>query len=64
MLDEIKKIKFYAAAVFVALLLFTWAGFSGTRVFGDDVNSVESNRGYYGHSGSTGGRVYNRLHHK
>jgi hypothetical protein len=64
MLDEIRKIKYYVVAAVVALGVFTWAGFTGTRLLGDDNESKEGANGYYGSSGRSGGRGYSRFYHK
>ncbi|GAB3971849.1 hypothetical protein GCM10028806_22830 [Spirosoma terrae] len=65
MLKEIAKIKYYVVAVFCALGLFTWASITGTRLLGDDKESVEGANGYYrsGHAGS-GRSGYSRFYHK
>lgn len=65
MFKEIATIKYYALAVLFALGLFTWASITGTRLLGDDKESVEGANGYYrsGHAGS-GRSGYSRFYHK
>ncbi|RIV20600.1 hypothetical protein DYU11_21390 [Fibrisoma montanum] len=64
MLNEIRKIRYYAVAVLVALGMFAWAGFTGTRLLGDDDERVETKQGYYGRSGSSGGYRRTGFYHK
>ena len=58
-LNELTKIKIYVAIVLVALGVFTWAGFTGTRLLGDDDEQVNN-----GYRSSYGRHGYTRFYHK
>ncbi|WP_080056953.1 hypothetical protein [Spirosoma aerolatum] len=45
------KIKYYVLVVIIALGVFVWAGFTGTRLLGDDHLNDDTNNSYYGSSG-------------
>lgn len=65
MSNILTKLKYYAVAVFVALGLFIWANLTGTRLMGDDKESVEGANGYYRSGHVSGGRSgYSRFYHK
>ncbi|QDK78991.1 hypothetical protein EXU85_10380 [Spirosoma sp. KCTC 42546] len=65
MSKELAKIKYYVVVALLALGGFVWAGLTGTRLLGDDNESIENKQGYYGGSGHSGGsRGYSRFYHK
>ncbi|GAB4040911.1 hypothetical protein [Spirosoma gilvum] len=61
---EFSKIKFYVLVVLVALGVFTWAGFTGTRLLGDDNLSDDKDNSYYGSSGRSYGSSHRHFYHK
>ena len=65
MSKELAKIKYYVAVTLILLSGFMWAGFTGTRLLGDDSESTEGQNAYYNGSGHSGGsRGYSRFYHK
>ena len=63
MLQKLSKIYFYVLIVAIALGVYAWAGFTGTRLLGDDNETVENASYSSGRSGS-GGHGYSRFYHK
>lgn len=62
---ELIKIKYYVVVGLLAVGAFAWAGFTGTRLLGDDNQTTEGRNGYESGSGHSGGsRGYSRFYHK
>ncbi|GAB4046480.1 hypothetical protein [Spirosoma litoris] len=64
MIKELIKIKYYVVAGLIGLGAFAWAGFTGTRILGDDKENTEAGNGAYSSSGRSGGHGYSRFYHK
>jgi hypothetical protein len=62
MLQEFAKIKYYIAAILVALAVYMWAGLTGTRLLGDDSEKTKNTGTSYGQSRYSG-RGYSSSHH-
>lgn len=64
MLNRYKPVFLYGLFVLLTLGVFTWATMTGTRLLGDDNDSVERRDGYSagGRTGVRGGRGY--FYHK
>lgn len=64
MFKDLLKIKFFAAIAALLLGLFVWASFTGTRLLGDDKDSVDALSGSGNHSErSSGGIRYHSSGH-
>ncbi|MGF7216982.1 hypothetical protein GGR92_003149 [Spirosoma lacussanchae] len=55
-MNQFKPVRLYGLVVLLALGVFTWATVTGTRLLGDDDESVEKRQGYRS-GGRSGGRV-------
>ncbi|MVM37910.1 hypothetical protein GO730_10410 [Spirosoma sp. HMF3257] len=65
MSKELAKIKYYVVVALVVVAGFAWAGFTGTRLLGDDNETTEGRNGYSGGASHSGGsRGYSRFYHK
>lgn len=60
-LRDLLTIRYYVLGALLAYGTFVWAGFSGTRLLGDDTESVENLNGNGGRHGSGG---HARFFHK
>ncbi|RYC68690.1 hypothetical protein [Spirosoma sordidisoli] len=55
-MNQFKPLRLYGLVVLLVLGVFTWATITGTRLLGDDDESVEKRQGYSS-GGRSGGRV-------
>lgn len=54
MFKNLWKIKYFVAGAAFLLVAFLWAGFTGTRLLGDDTETIEDPSGPGNHSGRSG----------
>ncbi|PZF74847.1 hypothetical protein [Taibaiella soli] len=58
---EFLKIKYYILAVLAAVTVFVWSGYSGTRIWGDGLDSKEV---HGGPGGGSRGFYHSHFYHK
>ena len=54
MLKNLLNIKYYIAGAAFLVGVFLWAGFTGTRLLGNDTETIEDPSGPGSHSGRSG----------